>query len=368
MVAGTNEVALVRTTPAQKLFRIPLSRLSQEDRDYVLKKAKSAELFNETYPPVAKNWPRVVEGRRQPLNLRKAPNSHHWTTTHYEFRPDGELDHQLAESLAVTCEAVDVALMNTPLPLLWGRDSERKRVIKIYTTDEAFQAAGSQENWGAYYDPQTHEVHVPLWALSGASSSPAYSQFQLRKRDDYKILVHELVHQATVSFLVLDIPAWVGEGTAELFSAMQTSPGQFNFTNHRTQIRSYLHQQIDPEGVIQFRSLPLPKLRNFLDLGIMGFNRQTAQSSDGGICEYAASMILAEYFCFADGNSMKAYLEAVFTRVPPRQAAELHLLRGRTPEELESLIIARWKEMGITVYFDQQPELRIQDIRGGVGI
>lgn len=51
------------------------------------------------------------------------------------------------------------------------------------------------------------------------------SQFSLRKRDDYRILVHELTHQASVSFLVLGLPAWVGEGTAEFYSAFQTSPG-----------------------------------------------------------------------------------------------------------------------------------------------
>lgn len=367
LVAGSDTTALVRTVPAQHIYRIPLSRLSEEDRSYVRKRAKSSAEFDQIYPKVAKNWPQLVEGRRQPLNLKRDPDGIHWTTTSYIFKPDREIDEELARNLATTCEAVDVALMKSPLPLLWGRDREKKRVIKIYTSEADFMASGSQKNWGAYYVPVTNEVHVPLSSLTGTGNTPAYSQFNLRKRDDYKILVHELVHQATVSFLVLGIPAWIGEGTAEIFSAMQTQPGQFNFQNHRTQIREYLNQQIDTEGLVQFKSLPLPRLENFLELDLRGFNRTTSASSDGGFCEYAASMILMEYFCFADGNSMKPYLEAVFSGLTPDKAAEAHLLRDRSPQELENLIIARWKEMGIDLYFTNKPKLQVEDIRRGLG-
>ena len=194
------------------------------------------------------------------------------------------------------------------------------------------------------------------------------SQFSLRKRDDYRILVHELTHQASVSFLVLGLPAWVGEGTAELYSAFQTSPGQFTFFNQRALIRSYLNEQIGLENQVQFQSLPLPKLDKLLSLSLYQFNRQTEKSPRGGFCEYAAAMLVTESFCFADNNSMRAYLEAVFTGLFHKDAAELHLMRGRSPRQIEALIANPWQAMGLKLEFVENPNLENANFKGGVGI
>ena len=194
------------------------------------------------------------------------------------------------------------------------------------------------------------------------------SQFSLRKRDDYRILAHELTHQASVSFLVLGLPAWVGEGTAELYSAFQTSPGQFTFFNQRALIRSYLNEQIGLKNQVQFQSLPLPKLDKFLSLSLYQVNRQTEKSPRGGFCEYAAAMLVIEYFCFADNNSMRAYLEAVFTGLSHKDAAERHLMRGRSPRQIEALIANQWQAMGLKLEFVENPNLENANFKGGVGI
>jgi hypothetical protein len=368
LVSGTNETALIRVLPGQRLYRIPLERLSDPDREFVRSRARDLDDFDAEYPPVANHWPQRAEGRTRPLNLKKKPDGSGWTTTHYDFRTDGELSPEMAEALAVTCEAVDVAISSSPLPLLWGRDHGKKRPVYIYSSLANFKSTGAQENWGAYYVPLTNEVHVPLSALTGAHDPSMPSQFSLRKRDDYRILVHELTHQASVSFLVLGLPAWVGEGTAELYSAFQTSPGQFTFFNQRALIRSYLNEQIGLENQVQFQSLPLPKLDKFLSLSLYQFNRQTEKSPQGGFCEYAAAMLVTEYFCFADNNSMRAYLEAVFTGLSHNDAAELHLMRGRSPRQIEALIANQWQAMGLKLEFVENPNLENANFKGGVGI
>jgi len=367
-VSGTNDTALVRVLPSQRLYRIPLERLSEPDQAYVRSRARALEDFDAEYPPVANHWPQRAEGRTRPLNLKKKPDGSGWTTTHYDFTTDGDLAPELAEALAITCEAVDVAISSSPLPLLWGRDHDKKRPVFIYSSPAKFKAAGAQENWGAFYVPLTNAVHVPLSALTGVHAPSMPSQFSLRKRDDYRILVHELTHQASVSFLVLGLPAWVGEGTAELYSAFQTSPGQFTFFNQRALIRRYLNEQIGLENQVQFQSLPLPKLDKFLSLSLYQFNRQTEKSPQGGFCEYAAAMLVTEFFCFADNNSMRAYLEAVFTGLSHKDAAELHLMRGRSPRQIEALIADQWRGMGLTLEFVENPNLENANFKGGVGI
>ncbi len=368
LVSGTNETALIRVLPSQRLFRIPLERLSEPDQDFVRSRAKDLDAFDAEYPPVANHWPQRAEGRTRPLNLKRKPEGSGWTTTHYDFKTDSELSPELAEALAITCEAVDVAMSSSPLPLLWGRDHKKKRPVFIYSSLEKFKASGAQENWGAFYVPLTNAVHVPLSALTGVHDSSIPSQFSLRKRDDYRILVHELTHQASVGYLVLGMPAWVGEGTAELYSAFQTSPGQFTFFNQRSLIRRYLNEQIGFENQVQFMSLPLPKLDKFLSLSLHQFNRQTAKSPQGGFCEYAAALLVTEYFCFADNGAMRSYLEAVFTGLSPSDAAELHLMRGRSPQQIEALITELWQGMGLTLEFVENPDLNTANFKGGVGI
>ncbi len=362
-IAGSNSEVIVRIKPSGRVYRIPLSRLSETDREYVSQKAIPAEVFRKTYPPTPDRWPQRVEGRRQPLNLQSSEGGRSWTSTHYEFESQDSLDPQLMEKLAMTCEAVDVALRQSPLPLLWGRDGEKRRLIKVYQTRESFLASGSQENWGAYYAPHTNIVHVPLESLTGRQPLAALDQFSLRRRDDYKIMVHELVHQASARYLKLGVPAWVAEGTAELYSAMQTSPGQFNFQNPQTQVRRYLSEQIDLSGRVRFTYLQLPRLDEFMKMGLFQFNKRTAASGTGGMNEYAAAMLLTEYFAFADQNALRPYLEAVFTRVPISDAMNKHLLRGRSPGEIENDLIKRWSAMNLDLEFTENPEFGVTDHR-----
>lgn len=371
-ISGTDETALIRVLSTQRIYRIPLSRLSEADQDFVRSRAREVDAFNEIYPPVASHWPQRVEGRTQPLNLKKKTDGSGWISTHYDFQTDSELEPELIEALATTCEAVDVVIRNSPLPLSWGRDPDKKRPIVIHASMSKFIASGAQEHWGAFYSVRSNEVHVPLVSLTGANKSAFSPRFQLRKRDTYQILVHELIHQASVGFLVLGVPAWVGEGTSELYSALQTSPGQFSFVNHRALIRRYLDEQINArngvENVLRLRSLPLPQMDDFLSLNLSQYNRRTSESPNGGFCEYAAAMLLTEYFCFADNNSMRTYLEAVFTGLSPAEAAELHLMRGRSSQQIESLLAGRWADLGLTLRFVDNPNLESAFFQGELGL
>jgi hypothetical protein len=368
LVAGSQEEALIRVLPANRIYRVPLSRLSEADGLYVREHKIDDSSFGDLYPELRNQWPQKIEGRQQAINLTPGENGKIWNSTHYEFRSDAPVDPKLAEGMAVTCEAIDFALKGAPLPLTWGRSSEKKRVVVLYHSDADFYQSGAQKNWGAYYNGLSNQVHVPLSALNTPKVQGMPSRYTLDKRNSYKIFVHEMVHQACVNLSALNLPAWVPEGTAELFSAMQTSPGYFNFTNHPVQIRRHLIEKLGGEEIWQMKELELPNLDRFLTLGLYGFNKTTAASPDGGYCEYSAALLLTEYFCFADGNSFRHYLEAVLTGVNQKTAMETHLMRGRTPGEIEGLIAARWKELGMTIRFVNNPQLREGQLKADVGI
>ncbi|MBP6600975.1 MAG: hypothetical protein KA250_04170 [Verrucomicrobiales bacterium] len=368
LVVGSPEEALLRVLPANRIYRVPLSRLSEPDRDYVRGHQMDHELFGDLYPGVKNQWPSKIEGRQQPINLTSSNQGKTWESTHYEFRSDVPVNPKVAEGIAVTCEAIDLALKDSPLPLTWGRSSDKKRVVILYHSDTDFYRSGAQDNWGAYYHTGTNQVHVPLSATRNEKPKGSYSRFTLDKRNSYKIFVHEMVHQACTSLSALRLPAWIPEGTAELYSALQTSPGFFNFVNHPVQIRRHLSERLGGGEILQVQEVELPNLDRFLTLGLNGFNNTTAASPNGGQCEYSAALLLTEYFCFEDGNSLRHYLEAVLTGVNPKNALEMHLLRGRTPHEIEGLIMNRWKKFGMALRFVKHPEIRIQQFTPDVGI
>lgn len=365
LISKEESSALIRVLGNQRVYRIPFERLSNGDRTYLSNwtPRSSEESF---YPAVSSQWPVVLGGASVAPRLEPLPDGNGWRSPNYDFVSESPLDRSTVEDIAKNCEMFHHIAVQTPLPLRWGRPHEERRQIRLYQSDAEFSRSGTQANWGAFYSIKDNKVHLPLASLEGSPSIPG-SRIRPTKRKSYEILLHELTHQESVGLLVLDCPTWCAEGVAELFSAMQRTPGVFVFNNPQITVRNHLHDSFHLTEVGKLVGMPLPKLDSFLDIDLRSFNKKTANAQHGGTLYYNASLLLVDYFCFADGNSLRPYMEAILTGVSPEEAKQKHLLRGRTVNALESAIAERWDSQGLKIRFEEKPILRDSDLLGRNG-
>lgn len=361
LVDSERDTALIRVLNNQRVYRIPFQRLSAADRSY-LENSAAAEKNGSYYPSVPSQWPVVLGGASAPPPIERLPDGNGWKSAHYDFVADETVDPEWIRELAHTCETVHRIAGQTPLPLRWGRPHDSRRQVKLYANDSEYSQSDTQENWAAYYSLLDNCIHIPITSLSVTRPIQG-SSVGLNPRKSFKIIVHELSHQESVGLMAHNCPAWGTEGIAELFSAMQRAPGLFAFNNSQTSVHGQLNERFRLAEVGKLVGLPMPELRSFLYMELRDFNSKTAESEVASMVFYASALVLVEYFCFADGNSLRPYLEAVLTGVLHREATELHLLRGKTMPEIESAIAERWTSRGLRIRFEESPALRKSDRR-----
>lgn len=369
LISATQTDALVRVIPADRVYRIPRAKLSQKDQA-VLDEWIEGNPDGLPYPAVSSQWPNIVDGRTRDVPIQEAGEGkdYVWKTANYEIHSPSEVEEGTVESLGMICESIEGAIRSVPLPLTWGRPTTKKREIFLYPTRREYLETGAQPNWGGHFQPKTNQVHLVTEFLEDVDLRSFFGQYTLKKRNQYDLLVHEIVHQATLSIIAAQTPAWGTEGIAEYFAAMQNPPGRFRFNESQIAVRRHITDSLQFDGLIEVKSLPMPRLREFLYKSTPEFNIDTGDARDGGFCYYAAALVLVEYFCHGDGNSMRPFLEAVVTGADPASAVDTHLLRGRTPSEIETALSERWRSKGLALEFVSSPTLRLSNLEGGVGI
>ncbi|MAS95937.1 MAG: hypothetical protein CMO55_22255 [Verrucomicrobiales bacterium] len=369
LVAATSEEALVRVIPAERVYRIPRERLSSDDQTFIDGWLKYNN-ENLPYPRLPESWPRSIDGRNSkvPMHETRDGTDYVWKTEHYEIRSPEEVKTEILDSLAMICESIEGAISGVPLPLTWARPSTEKRHIFLYPSRMAYLETGAQPNWGGHYDPETNEVHLVTEFLEDVDVRSFFGQYTLKKRNQYDLFVHEIIHQATLSVIASEAPAWTTEGVAEYFTALQNPPGRFNFADPQLAARRHITDSLQFDGLIEVKTLPMPHLSTFLYEDTGEFNENTLNARDGGFCYYAAALVLFEYFTHGDGNSMRPFLEALVSGADLESAVDAHLLRGRSIEEVEEALATYWKRNGLEFEFTIAPTLRISDLQGEVGL
>ena len=153
-------------------------------------------------PPVAERWPALYQlsSVSQPV-LSSSGSKTFWKTANYELYPVGSVDPETIEGLAQICETIDGAIRSAPLPLNWGRPPEESRVIHLYANDQDYLEAGGKDYFGGHYNPRTNEVHIRVSKLRETDTRRQIGQFSLEKRQSYKLLVHELIHQYSICLI-----------------------------------------------------------------------------------------------------------------------------------------------------------------------
>ncbi len=375
--AADDTVVQLRVIDTQTVHNLPLEKLSDGDRAFVEKwrASFSAPDRPEASPP--ERWPAVhdrgviVAPTLAESGLTGA--SQVWRTHRYELRCFGPLDPVVVRNLASICESIDGACRAAPLPMLWGRSDETLLVISIYSDEKSYLAAGGLPGTARCFVFATGEVLISEPDLRESDFLGEARGYSLEKRRRYHVLVHELVHQASIGITMGGFPARVPEGLAEFFSATQNSPGRFQFRNSHLAVKAHAIGSMPFDGVVELERYPVWSLERFLDRNLFEWNRITAKNSKQGQSwiQYFQAAVLVEFFCRADsteGRRFRSFLEAVLTGAKPHEAAAIHLLAGRSYADLEQAIIAYWSSRGLVLDFSNNPSIENAGIRFGVGL
>jgi len=376
-IAANDQTLRLRLLKTETVYNLPLERLSEGDREFVAEWRKTRAGSEPFELAPTDRWPPVYHGR---VDVMPAPSpvgatgaSQIWRTPRYELRSFGPLDSGVVRSLASICESIDGACRAIPLPMLWGRADDTLRIISIYPDETSYRAAGGLPATAGCFSGLTGEVLICEPALRETDFLGQAKGFSLEKRQRYHVLVHELVHQASLGITLGRFPAWVSEGLAEFFSATQRSPGQFQFRDSHLAVKNHLVGTLPYDGVVELAQYPIWTLDSFLDRNLNEWNHITARDDKHGQgwIQYAQATVIVEFFCRADspeGARFRSYLEAVLTGADPGEAASIHLLAGRSYAELEQAMAAYWGRQGVNLSFVENPSLGDAGIRFGIGL
>jgi len=371
LLAASNQECLLRVTATQTVYRLPLNRLSAPDRRHA-KEWRARHEDPDMPPEVPNRFPVSIPAIASPsLSRHSDRGGPVWVSPRFEFVAYEGLDRERLQSIATICESSDRAIRRAPLPLSWARAGESRRRVHLYEDAEDYRrATGGPASFAAHYDLRDGSVHIPVSSFSGVDLGRATGRFELERRDTLDVVVHELIHQSAPVLGPPRVPAWVTEGIAEYFAAMHVSGGSFAFAHPRRQVRRYLKQRSGLEGLANLRRLPLYRLQKFCGRGLGEWNRATIDGEErgAGFIQYGQALLMTEFFCHAEGNRMRPYLEAILTGVSEERAARIHLLDDRTWSDLEEHVISRWRSQGLALHFVESPAMNADSFESEVGI
>ena len=309
-------------------------------------------------------WPTHYEAPAVTWKEGISRQGYTYQTQYYVIVSRSEIGKGRLAEMTKTAESVRGALASFPLPLV-PEDTEGAargagdwlglHVIHVYPTHDEYRAAGGPKGSVGVYLPRTGEVAVSLERLI----EPKGARSNLEPRQRYRLLVHELVHQA-MGERVESIPMWMVEGFAEYFSACQFAPGRYRFdSDARAIIEHFRAMWLGPGG----RKTTLPRVATVQKLSPRSWAADNSINPAAAYAKYGVSLLLVHYQlenakrgsdALATFLKMDAGFEPIagfpgrFREIPPPQTP---LWKDRSPVAVERGLASFWKGKGLELTF-----------------
>ncbi len=304
---------------------------------------------------------------------------HAYQTEHYVFLSAEPLGHGRLAGIATTAEGVTAVLERFPVQLtpVEGHRPPRGRgrglpagwrsmhLVHLYGTHAQYRAGGGPEGSIGYYSARDGRVLVSMERLLEARGPRS----NLEPRQRYRLLVHELVHQA-MGERVGSLPLWLSEGLAEYFSACQFAPGRYRFDDDPRSIAAQFQAcWLGPRG----RAATMPRVAAVLNFGHTAWAADNRMNPETSYAKYAAGLLLTHYqleLARRGRTELAEYLaaEPEFERVPgpgpPGRYRQVlpdtsALWDGREPASIERGLKAYWAERGLDLTFVDKLEAEL---------
>ena len=270
-----------------------------------------------------------------------------YRSPHFEFRCDARLGVNVIREFARIYETTFEAVKMLPLQLN-PAPPDGFYVTRLFGEDAGYFEAGGLEGSAGCYVPMLNQVLVPLSSLGLKRVGSRYS---LEGRGENHTLLHEITHQLLSGW---DLPVWLNEGLAEYIASAPYRPGRILFTNRLSSITDYVKTYKD----VSTRDYRMPSPVVFMEMEHSAWNHALASEDRDGVRNYASALLLTWFFCHADdhgdGRHLFDYLAAIKSGAPEPETRAVHLVRGRSAEDLENDMARAWKRGGMSVTFSRR--------------
>ena len=268
--------------------------------------------------------------------------------------------HRLDEMTRMV-ESVRKALELFPLNLLpdrrkSGKNGEYSRhVVRIVTSQRKYLAMGGPKGSIGFYDGKSGEVTVSLELLI----EPKSQHSRLEPRQRYRLLVHELVHQAMGERLSA-LPPWFSEGMAEYMAATQFAPGRYRFKNASRQIIDHLQTSWLGE---RNNVITIPHIETLSRINHSAWNADNRINAKNAYAKYAGALLLTHYQMELASRKLGGLRKFLATEIeyrpvkgrPGRYRQVLPsqdiLWRERNQAKVQEQMVTYWKNKGLKLKF-----------------
>lgn len=366
LVAADAENVQLRIVKLQSVYQAPIRMFSESDRELIHSMVQSEGHKGVLGFPLSlktHSWPDRWRGAEK-MPLQRIGESNRWRSEHFEITNTAGLNPEAMSAIVRICESVDGALSALPLPLPvnWGRPEDKLRKIQI----EHESPSTGMSKVAGYWDPGTGIVHVYADLLLEPNRQLVVFEFDKpEKVQKYDTIVHEVTHQSTAALIYLNVPAWVPEGLAEYMAATQYAPAAYQFNHTHVSLEYHINKWLLGDRIVKDRKMHLVHLEKLMNRDIQEWNLVAARGDEAGRLQYDESLLLMDYFIHRDhrdGVHFRRYLECVLSGMPEPEARDVHLMRGRTYEEIERKLIDLWEPLGLTINFQDRGQFQRGDV------
>ncbi len=332
--------------------RVKLSKLSQEDRDYVkgLQEKGSSHQVNKNFTD---KWPTstVMEDKLKAKAVKEDDKEgvYVYETAHFRFHSPARLSIQTVSEMGRVFEGTYTACRMIPLNFpcrrfnvnkdvdAEGRGDEEKMIARLFLTkaDYAKEVGPSHADSAGLY--RTPEILVPFDSLGIVKKGRTYSKAAGSKLST-GTLIHELTHQMSLLGATYDVPIWFAEGMAEFVHLAGYKQGRFNFKEIKKNIKPYIVGGPGTESRQLGAKFSSPALKDRLNQTTEEF-----QASSGSETQfnYGFSTLLVYYFVYLDGRGDGARLKRWMRDLQETKPAAASLSEmvpvDATPEQLAAV-------------------------------
>ncbi|MFP6873713.1 MAG: hypothetical protein VCA55_09385 [Verrucomicrobiales bacterium] len=309
----------------------------------------------------AKPWPANFNAPAAKWTEKKIKNGHAYLTESYLILCEERVGKNRLDEMTRLVESVSKALELFPLNLLPRRQAAKdageypRHTVRIVASQKKYLAIGGPKGSIGFYDGHSGEVTVSLELLI----EPKSQHSRLEPRQRYRLLIHELVHQAMGERLSA-LPPWFSEGMAEYMSALQFAPGRYQFKNASRQIIDHL--QTSWLGERQ-NVITIPHIDTLSKMTHSIWNADNRINTKNAYAKYAGALLLTHYqmeLASRNLGGLRKFLatEIEYRLVRGRPGRYLQVLpnqdifwRERTQATVQEQLVAYWKNKGLNLQF-----------------
>ncbi len=347
-ISADAENVTVRRSSDFRIFKIPLTTLSEEDREFVktqfaeksaLEKVKSPqpkEIENSSKKTLIPKTVSIRDYEAEVIDEDTKTGRFAYKSNHFEFHSNVKLAKGVIKDFSAIFENTLSAVDQFPIKLNPVFAKEKLYQTQLFETKEQYYADGGLAGSGGSYFPEKKKILIPLSSLGVKKASSTYVVD--KSKEDNDTLIHEITHQVMHQWLG-KLPIWMAEGFAEYFSNIPYERNTFYF--YKFKLKDALKSPA--------------KLRSFatiLSLDYQQWSEDLASNPKTSHLNYQSAWIYIVYFISMDGEGdgalLNNYLRALENGVSQKEA-EAILLDGRSHDELQKNIIKALNRSGIKV-------------------